>query len=162
VISVIAVSVQLPGLLLTAGIAGLLLLISIDSVYIYSDKRNSNLLKSGQTFISALLIVSFFNDLVIPFLFLAGLKLLSSAYSLFINRFTGFQLTLRFVRIALLLIAGASLVSDISYADPATYSVFLIGELIDRIVFYIDFTPVSINTEIIKQVNFIRDEKKSG
>jgi hypothetical protein len=38
---------------------------------------------------------------------------------------------------------------------------FLTGELFDRILFYIDFTPVNINSLIEEQFNIDRDEKKS-
>lgn len=117
---------------------------------------------SGQTFLSALLIVSFFTGIVLPFIFIALIKLAASAYSLSINKINNINFVIRFLRIALLLVTGVSLVSEISYPDPVISSIFLTGELIDRIIFYIDFSPVNINTEIIKQINIERNEKKRG
>ena len=161
-VSFIAVFFQLPGFLIASSIVGLILLIVIDSVYIYADKRKSVIMHSGQTFLSGLLIVSFFTGFVLPFLFIAVIKLLSSAYSLYINKIAGIQFGVRFIRIALLIVTGVSLVSEISYPDPVISSLFLTGELIDRIIFYIDFAPVNFNTEIIKQINIERNEKKRG
>ena len=40
--------------------------------------------------------------------------------------------------------------------------IFLIGELLDRILFYIDFDPMNINNMINEQLNIVRDEKKRG
>lgn len=162
VVSFIAVFFQLPGFLIVSSIVGLVLLIVIDSVYIYADKRKSVIMHSGQTFLSALLIVSFFTGIVLPFIFIALIKLAASAYSLSFNKINNINFVIRFLRIALLLVTGVSLVSEISYPDPVISSIFLIGELIDRIIFYIDFSPVNINTEIIKQINIERNEKKRG
>lgn len=162
VVSFFAVFFQLPGFLLASSIVGLILLIVIDSVYIYADKRKSVIMHSGQTFLSALLIVSFFTGIVLPFIFIALIKLAASAYSLSINKINNINFVIRFLRIALLLVTGVSLVSEISYPDPVISSIFLTGELIDRIIFYIDFSPVNINTEIIKQINIERNEKKRG
>ncbi|MBE3093440.1 MAG: dimethyl sulfoxide reductase anchor subunit, partial [Actinobacteria bacterium] len=162
VVSFFAVFFQLPGFLLASSIVGLILLIVIDSVYIYADKRKSVIMHSGQTFLSALLIVSFFTGIVLPFIFIALIKLAASAYSLSINKINNINFVIRFLRIALLLVTGVSLVSEISYPDPVISLIFLTGELIDRIIFYIDFSPVNINTEIIKQINIERNEKKRG
>ncbi|MCX6320807.1 MAG: 4Fe-4S binding protein [Bacteroidia bacterium] len=162
VVSFFAVFFQLPGFFIASSIVGLILLIVIDSVYIYADKRKSVIMHSGQTFLSALLIVSFFTGIVLPFIFIALIKLAASAYSLSVNKINNINFVIRFVRIALLLVTGVSLVSEISYPDPVISSIFLTGELIDRIIFYIDFAPVNINTEIIKQINIERNEKKRG
>lgn len=162
VVSFIAVFFQLPGYLIASSIVGLILLIVIDSVYIYADKRKSVIMHSGQTFLSALLIVSFFTGIVLPFIFIALIKLAASAYSLSVNKINNINFVIRFLRIVLLLVTGVSLVSEISYPDPVISSIFLTGELIDRIIFYIDFAPVNINTEIIKQINIERNEKKRG
>jgi formate dehydrogenase iron-sulfur subunit len=160
VTSFIAVFFQLPGFLIASSIVGLVLLIVIDSVYIFAYRRKSVIMHSGQTFLSALLIVSFFTGIVFPFIFIALIKL--AAYSLSFNKINNINFIIRFIRIALLLVTGVSLVSGISYPDPVITSIFLTGELIDRLIFYIDFAPVNINTEIIKQINIERNEKKRG
>ena len=162
IISSISVIFQVPVFLVASSIIGLVLLIAVDSVYKYADKSKSMTFHSGQTFLSGLLIVSYFTGLIIPFIFIAGIKLISSAFSLVINKFNGMQFGIRFIRIALLLVIVASMASKISYSGPVISSIFLIGELLDRIVFYSDFSPVSINKEIIKQINTQGNEKKRG
>ena len=161
-VSFLAVFFQVPGFLIAASLIGLTLLIVIDIVYIHADKRMSVIIHSGQTFLTGLMIVSFFTGFVLPFLFISVIKLLSSAHYLYINKITGFQFGVRFIRLAFLIVTGVSLVSKISYPDPVISSIFLTGELIDRIMFYIDFAPVNINSEIIKQINIERNEKKRG
>jgi len=160
IISLLSLFLLLPGLLLASSILGLALLIVIDSVYIFADNRRSIIFHSGQTFLSGLLIVSFLTGFVYPFVFIAGIKLVSSVYSLLINKISGIQFGLRFIRIALLIVVGVSMVSQISYSDPVILSIFIISELIDRMIFYDDFSPINIKKEIIKQINIDIDEKK--
>jgi len=161
-VSFIAVFFQLPGFLIVSSLIGLVLLIVIDRVYIYADKRRSVIIHSGQTFLSALLIVSFFTGIVFPFIFIALIKITASVYNLSLNKINNINFVIRFMRMALLLVTGVSLISGISYSDPVIYSFFLVGELIDRVIFYIDFAPVNLNTEIIRQINIERHEKKRG
>jgi hypothetical protein len=66
------------------------------------------------------------------------------------------------MRIALLSVSGISLISHISYPELPVILIFLIGELLDRIIFYIDFDPMNINHMINEQLNIERDEKKRG
>ncbi len=160
--AILSVLLQVPGFLFAASITGLILLIEIDSVYIYSDRRLALLLHSGQTFISGLLLISFLTGFVTPFIFIATIKLLSSSYRIYAQKMPAFHFGLRFMRIAILLITGISIISKISYHDPVILLIFLLGELLDRITFYIDFDPSNINTGIIKHINTARDEKKRG
>jgi Fe-S-cluster-containing dehydrogenase component len=152
VVSFAAVFFNLPGLFITASFFGIILLISIDSVYTWSDSRKTVTMHSGQTFLSGLLMVSFFTGYVLPFLFIAAIKLLTSVNGLFINKISGFRFGVRFIRAAILIVTGVSLVSEISYHDPVIFVIFLCGELADRIIFYIDFAPVNINSEILKKL----------
>jgi Fe-S-cluster-containing dehydrogenase component/DMSO reductase anchor subunit len=150
----------LPGLLIASSVTGLILLIAIDSVYRFSDNRKIMTFHSGQTFLSGLLIASFFTGFILPFVFIAGIKLISSSYRLYINKSDGMQFGVRFIRIALLIVSGVSMASEISYSGVVISSIFLIGEFLDRIIFYSDFLPVNINSEIIKQINIEGNEKK--
>jgi hypothetical protein len=143
-------------------VIGLILLVLIDSVYIYTDNRKPVILHSGQTFVSALLIVSFFSGIILPFIFISVIKLFSSLYSMHVNKTDSRYFEIRYLRIALLLVTGASMFLNISHPDLVIISIFLTGELIDRILFYIDFNPVNIKTEIIKQINSVINEKKSN
>lgn len=161
-VSALTVLFHIPGLLIVSSIIGMAFLILIDNVYVSADKRFPVVLHSGQTFISALLIISFFTDSTLPFLFMALIKLISSFYRLSVNQLHKQNFGLRFLRIAFLIVSGISMVSDISYPDLFIVSLFLIGELFDRMLFYIDFNPLNIYKLINQQLNTERNEKKRG
>ncbi len=148
--SITSVSFRLPLLLVISSILGLILLLAVDGVYVYSDNRKSVVLHSGQTFLSALLMISFFTGNIIPFLFIAIIKLAATGFSLYVNKDDRVNFGIRFLRMALLVVTGTSLIAGISNTDPAIYYIFLTGEVIDRIMFYIDFEPVNINNLINK------------
>jgi hypothetical protein len=154
--------VHIPGLLIASTISGLILLFLIDNVYYYADKRESVVLHSGQTFITALLIGSFLSGMVLPFVFIALIKLCLSVYKLYNNRIKRTYFDLRFIRIAFLIVSGISLISNISYPEFPVILIFLTGELLDRILFYIDFNPMNINQIIEEQLIKEIYEKKRG
>jgi Fe-S-cluster-containing dehydrogenase component/DMSO reductase anchor subunit len=147
-ISTVAVLSEIPGLLFGSAVIGLLFLVSIDRVYTFADNRKSLYLHSGQTFLTGLLISSYFSGAIFPFIFISIIKLAASANLVLIHRSRGSNFVLRFLRIALLLITCASFISDVSHTDIILISLFLTGELFDRIIFYIDFKPLNINTLI--------------
>lgn len=149
-ISLAYVLLQIPWLLIAASSAGLLLLLVVDAVYIYSRRDPSVYLHSGQTFITALLLISFLSSSVWPFVFIAGIKILISIY--FYKSCNRIFDILRHLRLALLLVAAASIISGISYPALSVIIILLTGELIDRILFYIDFEPISINNLIYKHI----------
>lgn len=159
-ISILTVSLQNPGLLIATSLSGLILLIAIDSVYIYADKNRSVAMHSGQTFISALLIVSFLTGYTLPFIFISLVKIFSLAYHISTNRITGLNIGIRFLRIAILIVSGISLGLKLSYHDPFIFYLFLAGEFFDRLIFYIDFEPVNIYRLIEKHINTVRNETK--
>jgi Fe-S-cluster-containing dehydrogenase component/DMSO reductase anchor subunit len=161
-LSTVALIFELPSILIVSSVTGLILLIVIDSVYIYADRRKSVMLHSGQTFLSSLLIVSFFTGNIIPFIFIALIKLASIGYNLKVNSISREGFGLRFLRIAILLISGGGLISGISGSDQVIAVLFLAGEFIDRIVFYIDFKPMNINTLINDHIKAVTNEKKRG
>jgi anaerobic dimethyl sulfoxide reductase subunit B (iron-sulfur subunit) len=134
------------GIALTASLAGIILLLAIDSVYSYSSSESW--FSSGATFISGLLVASFFAGLLIPFLFIALLKLIILIRALVSkNQYSaGFQL--RFVRTALLILTVTALISGINTEPGIIFFIFLAGELADRVLFYIDFEPLSINNTL--------------
>jgi Fe-S-cluster-containing dehydrogenase component/DMSO reductase anchor subunit len=152
----------LPGFLIASSVTGLIFLIIIDSVYIFSGNRRSVILHSGQTFISALLMVSFFSGIILPLIFIGLIKLVLSLYNLSKGKINNNLFGLRFMRIVFLVVSFASMISHISYPGIFVVSIFLLGEFIDRILFYIDFNPLNINRLINEQVNIERDEKNKG
>jgi hypothetical protein len=90
--------------------------------------------------------VSFFSGLVYPFLFIAAIKIISAIYNVYDAREKLTQPVLRYIRLALLLISGGSLFSGFSYPGAVISIIFMTGELIDRILFYLDFEPVNIKS----------------
>jgi DMSO reductase anchor subunit len=160
--SSLAVFFLIPALLIASCIAGLFFLLMIDSVYFFPNRSKKVIFHSGQTFISALLIGSFLSEIVLPFTFIALIKITFSVYNLSARKLNGTNFNLRFTRIALLVVSGASMISHISYHDNLIVFLFLAGELIDRIIFYIDFNPTDIKRLIEEQQNIQRNEKKRG
>jgi Fe-S-cluster-containing dehydrogenase component/DMSO reductase anchor subunit len=161
-ISLSAVLLNSPGLLAASAIAGLCLLLLIDSVYLYADRRRSAMFQSGQTFISALLIGSFLSGILVPFIFIAIIKLISSVYSLSGKKSGGFNFGIRFLRLGFLVVPGLSMTFHNYDQDFIVVLILLSGELLDRILFYYDFNPVNINHLIDLQLNIERNEKKRG
>jgi Fe-S-cluster-containing dehydrogenase component/DMSO reductase anchor subunit len=161
-VSLFAGFLKLPAFLIASSVIGLILLILIDSVYIYADRRNSIIYHSGQTFLSSLLIISFFTGSEIPFIFIALIKIVISVFTLSVNRITGNNFGLRFLRLAFLLVTGISLITGFSFPDPVIVTLFLAGELLDRIFFYIDFNPMNIKLLIKNNSISEKDEKERG
>jgi presenilin-like A22 family membrane protease len=126
-------------------------------VYIFADYRKSVFLHSGQTFVTVLLIVAFLMGKILPFIFIAAIKLTASVYYLMAKRDDHLNFVIRFVRTAILIISGISMISGISYPETALVMLFLAGELLDRILFYIDFKPLNINR--LMNYNLIEAEK---
>ncbi len=160
VLSCVAVILRMPGLLLVSSAAGLILLIFIDAVYYFADRSRKIIFHSGQTFLSALIIISFLTNNVLPFLFIALLKLASSFFSMTSLQETMKNFSLRFMRFAILLITGVMLISGRYEINNIVILVFLSGELLDRILFYIDFKPVNINDLIYNNEIIFSNEKK--
>ncbi|MBK7712077.1 MAG: dimethyl sulfoxide reductase anchor subunit [Bacteroidales bacterium] len=136
---------QMPLLLIASSVTGLILLLSIDAVYLFADKRKTVFLHSGQTFITALLMVSFLTGKILPFIFVAAIKLVTILWNMITNRDDNLNFVMRFVRTSMLIITCISMISGISYPENAVIILFLTGELLDRIMFYIDFKPLDIN-----------------
>jgi Fe-S-cluster-containing dehydrogenase component len=153
VISVLTVILHLPVLLIASAVAGLIFLLLIDSVYLFSDKSKSVLLHPGQTFISALVIVSFLSGILLPFLFIALVKAGLIVYQQIFNKLTKHHTNLRFMRIAFLIIPAISFILHNAHPENVIVIIFLTGELFDRILFYIDFNPVNIKSLIDEQLN---------
>jgi Fe-S-cluster-containing dehydrogenase component/DMSO reductase anchor subunit len=160
VTSSLAIFLRIPALLIASSITGLVFLMLIDSVYLFTARNKSVILHSGQTFISALIIISFISGIVLPFVFMALIKLGLFVYGQIINKLNRSDSSFRFLRIAFLVVPGMSLILHNSITENFIIIIFLTGELFDRILFYIDFNPVNINSLIEEQLNIERDEKK--
>jgi Fe-S-cluster-containing dehydrogenase component/DMSO reductase anchor subunit len=143
-------------------ITGLLLLLTIDSVYTFADSSLTMMLNSGQTFLSGLLIISYMSGATYPFIFVAILKMVFTLYMLSAKRSYSLYFTLRIFRAAFLIIIAASIISGKQNDIASRNLIFFLGEFIDRILYYADFAPLNINSEILKKIKTYNNEKKTG
>jgi Fe-S-cluster-containing dehydrogenase component/DMSO reductase anchor subunit len=158
-VSMAAAVLRIPFLMPVSAITGLLLLVTIDSVYLFSDNRKQVYLHSGQTFSSALLLISFASGMLIPFIFIAIVKLVSLFYLLSLRKRKRTLEVLRFFRIAALILTGAILIrGDINPAGM-TLILLLSGEFADRLLFYADFSPLNMKTSLENHKNESQNEK---
>jgi hypothetical protein len=135
-------------IIIAGTLSGLILMFSIDAVYYFADKNGKVILHSGQVFLSSLLVISFVAGYIIPFIFLALIKLLISSKLLIRGDNRHWSFGLRFLRLALLLLTGIALVLSNGTGEYFVLFLFLSGELADRILFYADFNPLNINNTI--------------
>lgn len=159
-LSACAIYFNNPPLLIISSVSGLILLITIDSVYLFADKSYRIVFHSGQTFLSSLLIISFLSDSVAPFIFISVIKttflITGMSYNRFRDEFNG----LRYLRLALLVVVDIGIISRRMERDALVTILFLSGELLDRILFYTDFKPLNIKREIYNKIKNSTDEKK--
>jgi Fe-S-cluster-containing dehydrogenase component/DMSO reductase anchor subunit len=158
-LSLTGVYFKIPYVLIIASIAGLLFLLSVDNVYYYAEKPKPAVLKSGQTFISSLLITAFLSESLGPFIFIAVLKIFLSEYIPLADGKRDSYSILRTIRISFLVISAAVLYHYKSLNSFVTV-LFLTGELLDRVLFYIDFDQLNIKSSIIRHITTIKNEKE--
>ena len=139
------------------GITGLALMIAIDNIYSFTLRNGSSHLHSGQSFLTGLIIGSFFLEAEMPFLFLAAIKLIINMFQLYKTRNHILVFNLRFFRTAILALLSVFILSGNEVWTGTGTAIFLAGELIDRIVFYFDFQPLNIKDTLRK----IPDDKKT-
>lgn len=147
-------------LMIITVIIGILLLIAIDSVYTYSDKSAFILFHSGQSFLTGLLIASFIIGAVLPFICIASAKILFNIIAVTRSGASNFYFGIRFIRIALLIISSMIIITGYERNIIAGYVIFLTGELLDRIMYYVDFEPVNIKNTINETISSDTDEKE--
>jgi Fe-S-cluster-containing dehydrogenase component/DMSO reductase anchor subunit len=127
-------------------IAGLILLISIDSVYTFSDRRFVFRIHPGQAFLSGLLISSFFLSEPLPFIFVAVIKVLLSFN--FIMRTGEKKIYSVFILIQAIILAYLSAtIYGILSLDILSIILLLVSEFISRVYYYIHFRPSSLTLE---------------
>jgi len=148
------------GLIITAAVAGLVYLIIIDSVYTFADRRVRLLFHSGQTFLTGLLIGSFLSGMTASFYFIGSLKLVSGIWYMISDKDYPGTFGFRFLRLALLFVVMMIMIKGIPVSDPLMTFIFIMGEMIDRILFYYDFDPVNIKTTISGYTKSYLNEKK--
>ncbi|HEX2969766.1 MAG TPA: DmsC/YnfH family molybdoenzyme membrane anchor subunit [Bacteroidales bacterium] len=145
-----------PEFSLAATLAGLIFLIAIDSVYTGTDKKV--FFHSGQTFLSALLLISYSSHNTWAFGFMVAVKVILS-----LRYFKSpDNKVLRFLRVSVTLIVWTGLVTGLTEMSRVLTLIIIFAELLDRIIFYIDFEPVNIKDHIHRYIKALRYEKKRG
>jgi Fe-S-cluster-containing dehydrogenase component/DMSO reductase anchor subunit len=134
-------------LLIISSITGTIFLVTIDTVYRYADRRKSIVLHSGQTFLTFMIIVSFLSGNIFSFIFIAVLKVFSMIYLMHLSQNNDKNNLFRIFRIAILLLVCMYIIIS-GKPDIFITMLFLLGELFDRILYYIDFEPISIKKQI--------------
>jgi Fe-S-cluster-containing dehydrogenase component/DMSO reductase anchor subunit len=145
---------------IAAILSGFFLLLIIDSVYFRSDNRSNLLFNGGQTFLTGLLMSSFFAGMNIAFIFISLIKVITAVYLVYSDKNNRDYFMLRYLHIAILMAISAGMLTGLRVNDPGFMLIFLIGELIGRILFYYDFEPLSITKCISDNINCRRNEKK--
>jgi Fe-S-cluster-containing dehydrogenase component len=152
-ISTTAIFTEGPAMIVAASISGLVLLFMIDMVYTTADNRVNFIFNSGQSLLTGLLMISFFAGLKVPFIFIALIKAASCILNIILKQINLTVPGLRFFRLALLIITSICVVTGISYYDIALSFIFMTGELVDRVLYYYDFEPVTIKSVFNKQIS---------
>lgn len=146
-LSLVIESSSLEGITITSGV---LLLIAIDSVYTWKSFNPQVVFHSGQSFLTGLIISSFLMNAPVPFIFIACIKLIFCFVVLFKERGENLIFVFRFFRVALLIISAMVIITVKGEISIPAYIVFFAGELADRILFYVDFEPISVKNTINK------------
>jgi Fe-S-cluster-containing dehydrogenase component/DMSO reductase anchor subunit len=157
--SLITVVFRTPVFLIMAAISGILLVISIDLVYL-KPSANRMALHPGQTFVNMLLLASFLAGSPIHFIFIATIKLFLGLRWFFIHREAENSEALRFAALAITVILLAGTLSWKVPQDRFIMIFLLTGILADRILFYIDFKPANLSWSINHHLNVNKNEKK--
>ena len=143
--------------------SGLLMLIAVDSVYTYSDKRSLIRYHSAQVFLTALLFSSFLISAPLPFIFIAMLKVsFLVIYKLlrpagFFDKYFSFLYIIFMIFISYFLFHSPG---DTFFA--MMFGILMLFQLHMIIMFYFDFSPLSLRFEFSKNKTNSNYEKKTG
>jgi Fe-S-cluster-containing dehydrogenase component/DMSO reductase anchor subunit len=155
---IISVVISKQVVLIGAAIAGLALLAAIDNIYFFAGGRSSSL-NSGSTLLTGLLLISYFTDALLPFLFMAAVKSVLTLAMILKKKDKVIVVQFRIIRLALLIIVSMVMISGIGRGTITAAVLLTAGELTDRVLFYIDFNPLNIRNTILNQANTQSDEK---
>ncbi|MFP4488947.1 MAG: 4Fe-4S dicluster domain-containing protein [Bacteroidales bacterium] len=145
VFSSLAMMFRLELLWMLSFISGLLMLVSIDAVYVYSDNRPVIRYHSAQVFLSALLLSSLLIGEPLPFIFIGTLKVIYIFVFKVARLSSLFEMIYGIAYTAFLMYASYSLFSSLpAHKMLIIFAILLVFELGMRIIFYFDFSPVSL------------------
>ncbi len=121
VISTLSIYLSSPALLIVSCFTGLILLLIIDSVYLYPGNSPGLKFHPGQTFLSGLVLTSLFSGTTGAFIFLAVIKLILTVNNLLYEKKDSPVFILKFFRIALLLISTAGFATGLHSTESVIY-----------------------------------------
>jgi Fe-S-cluster-containing dehydrogenase component/DMSO reductase anchor subunit len=160
-LSMATVIFRTPVFLISAAVSGILLVISVDLVYL-RPSGNSMALHPGQTFINMLLLASFLTGSPVHFLFTGAIKLYLGLRWFLTNKGVENAASIRFAAMAIPATLVAATMSWEVPKDNLMMIFLLSGILADRILFYIDFKPANLSWSINNHLNVNKNEKKRG
>lgn len=144
-----------PGLIppVITGIIALLTLVAIDLVYFKADKATILRLHSGQAFFTSLCAVTWFLKPDTAFLIFSMLAAVSVVIRYRTAEKGRADSILYYFRALALPLVFMLIYSGNEVTNTAALVLFMAGLVADRILFYYDFTPVSIKTTIREHFN---------
>jgi len=139
-----------PGLIppVVGAIAALLTLISVDRVFFAADRSQALKLHSGQAFFAGIYAVSWFQESGTLFLVFSMLAALSVVMRYRSAGGSPMVRNLYYFRALVLPVVFMLLYPESPVADGVALALFLAGVAADRLLFYIDFSPVNIQNTI--------------
>ena len=148
---ILAYSLNSVPVIVIAGLAGIIYTVFIDNIYIFSDQRVLIRLHPAGTFLTALAIASFLSGSELAFVFISLIKIGSTIRIRRLLRPAGWKDIFGTVYIAVLVYLNIALIIGIS--DIILILVLLLAELVNRWLFYQDFSPPSNSNNFIKRNN---------
>jgi DMSO reductase anchor subunit len=133
-------------------ISGLVFLYLLDSVYTFFDKRTRIRIHPGQVFLGGLMLASYYSSELIPFIFIACLRLITGSL-LFRKKPQSILITVTLTGYLLILVAA--IIQMLIMSEPGLFFIVLIalGELGIRTVYFLDLSPVSITKLLYLKTN---------
>jgi len=140
--------IRQPYIGIITSLAGILLVMAIDSVYSFTAGKRALFLHSGQAFLTLMLMVSFFLNIVPAFIFIALIKMVLSISKIKAEN-RNYLSGIRFIRLAFLLITVLIMIRGSERESLNTLIIVFSGEITDRFIFYVDFRPLNIKNTLI-------------
>jgi DMSO reductase anchor subunit len=147
-----------------SAIAAVMLLIAVDRIYTFADRRSVTIFHSGQLFLSGLMIAAFLADFRYVFMLIASIRLFLTIYCARIDYASHSVLSIVLIvtRVGLLVVL-ALFVTDVLHGGQAPVLISLIaGEFADRFLYYLNFSPLNISKTFEKYLKQKIYEKERG
>jgi Fe-S-cluster-containing dehydrogenase component len=147
-----------------SGLAAILLLVAVDRVYTHADKRTVSIFHSGQLFLSGLMVAAFLADYHHIFLLIALIRLTLSLFGATAgnSNLSATSITLVFVRSGFLVLLTLIVTGIIYATSGAAFFCLIAGEVSDRFLYYLNFTPLHIATTFEKYLTHKLHEEERG